>query len=457
MIQFGLPDGFLWGAACSSFQMEGGADAEGRGPSVWDEFPKRFPERFYQGATPAVAADFYHRYRDDVSMMRDLGLKSFRLSVSWSRVMPEGRGRVNEPGIDFYNRVFDALLANGIEPFVDLYHWDLPWALAVEGGFNNPRIVDHFEAYARLCFGRFGDRVKYWSTMNEPGAINYFNPFDPATLDRTKFRRWQMHVLLMHFAAVRAYRDRRLPGKIGAVIAHVPMYPRSLADSDRRAAALRQDEVTNVWLDPMLKGTYPELLAGHPDVGPFLPPNLRDRISNAFAPMDFLGMNYYTPAVVGHKASMFLEADNAKPFAAETDVGFVVYPQGLFDSLRYVRERYGDVEVYITENGFGTNRETRPADDPADRNRVEFLREHLREVVRCLEAGFKVKGYFYWSLFDTYEAMSGYRLCFGLLHVDFKTLRRNPRWSWFYYRDCIASNSVVPDIPEQATLTPGGP
>lgn len=444
MIRFDLPAGFLWGAACSAFQMEGGADADGRGPSVWDEQSRLQPERFYKGQTPAVTADFYHRYPEDIALMRELGLKSFRLSISWSRVLPLGRGRVNEAGIAFYNRVINTLLENGIQPFVDLYHWDLPWALAGEGGFNNPRIVDDFAAYARLCFERFGDRVLYWSTMNEPSAYGHFNPFDPANKDRAKFRRWQMHVLLMHFAAVREYRRMSLPGKIGAVIAYVPIYPRSLSEPDCMAAALQQDEVTNIWLDPLLKGAYPGTFAAHRDVAPVLPEGLLDHIGTSFAPMDYLGVNYYTPAVVGFKAGTHLDSEPAKPFAAETDTGFITYPPGLFDSLRYIRERFGDVELYITENGFGTDREKIPAEELDDTARVGYIREHLRELVRCLQAGFRVRGYYYWSLFDTYESTSGFRYCFGLLHVDFETLRRTPRRSWSYYRDCIARNAVAP-------------
>ena len=444
MINFAFPNDFLWGAASSAFQIEGGAADDGRGPSVWDVWARQRPDLFYQGTSPAVTADFYHRFADDVALMRELGLKSFRLSISWSRVLPLGRGAVNEAGLAFYDRLVDTLLENGIEPFVDLFHWDLPWALAQEGGFNNPRIIEDFEGYARLCFSRLGDRVRYWSTHNEPTVYSHFNPFDPANDEQAQLRRWQMHVLLMHFAAVRTYREMGLPGKIGAVVAYVPIYPRSLSEEDQTAARLQQDLGTNAWLDPMLKGTYPEELAAHPHMVAALPPELRARIDEAFTPMDFVGINYYSPAVTGYKAGALLDSETVKPFAAQSDSAFASYPPGLFDALHYVRERYGDVEIYITENGYASKRDGQLGAGLEDDARIDYLREHLREVARCRQAGINVRGYYYWSLFDTYESTSGYKYCFGLLQVDYDTLQRTPRRSWHYYRECIARNTVVP-------------
>jgi len=444
MIYFAFPNDFLWGAASSAFQIEGGAADDGRGPSVWDVWARQRPDLFYQGTSPAVTADFYHRYADDVASMGALGLKSFRLSISWSRVLPLGRGAVNEPGLAFYDRLVDRLLAHGIEPFVDLYHWDLPWALAQDGGFNNPGIIDDFARYARLCFSRLGDRVRYWSTHNEPTVYGHFNPFDPANDEPAQLRRWQMHVLLMHFAAVRAYREMRLPGKIGAVIAYVPIYPRSLSEEDQQAARLQQDLGTNAWLDPMLKGTYPEELAAHPHMVAALPPELRARIDDAFTPMDFVGINYYAPAVTGHKAGALLDSETVRPFAAQSDSHFVRYPPGLFDALHYVRARYGDVEIYITENGYASKCDGQPGAGLDDEVRIDYIREHLREVARGLQAGINIRGYYYWSLLDPYESTSGYRLCFGLMQLNRETLQRTPRRSWHYYRACIARNTVVP-------------
>ena len=444
MITFPFPPDFMWGAATSAFQIEGGASSDGRGPSVWDHMAATQPELFHERHTPAVAADFYHRYPDDIAQMKELGLNSFRLSLSWSRILPQGRGAVNKPGLDFYDRLVDTLLAQGIQPLVDLYHWDLPWALAQGGGFNNPGIVADFEHYARVCFERLGDRVSCWSTLNEPTVLSGFNPFDPANDDEAQLRRWQMHVLLMHFAAVRAYRGMGLSGKIGAVMAYVPVYPASLSKEDQTAARLRQHLVTNSWLDPMLKGTYPEELAQHPDMAAILPPDLQARIQEAFSPMDFVGVNYYTTSMVGHKPGAFLESDVVKPFAGQSESLKTVYAPGLYDSLNYLRQRYGDVELYITENGYATDREKPLGAGLEDPARIDFIREHLREVVRCLQAGIKVRGYFYWSLFDTFENTSAYRYCFGLLQVDFKTLQRSPRQSWYYYQKCIARNTVVP-------------
>ncbi|MFH2068804.1 MAG: family 1 glycosylhydrolase [Candidatus Omnitrophota bacterium] len=346
MIRFDFPSDFLWGAGSSSFQVEGGADADGRGPSVWDIYSLRYPDRFYRAQTPAIAVDFYHHYAEDVLLMRDLGLKTFRLSISWSRVLPNGRGPVNEPGLAFYDRLIDLLLKHNIKPFVDLYHWDLPWALAEEGGFSNPRIVADFEQYACVYFERLGNRVSYWNTMNEPAATSCFNPFAPENDDPVQLRRGELNILLMHFAAVQLYRAMNLPGKIGTVLAYVPYYSNSLSEADQTATRLQTDFVLGRWLDPMLKGTYPQSLMSHPHLASVLSAALQEKIGAAFTLIDFMGLNYYTPTVIANTPGAFLDSGGGEPFAAQQDYGFTIYPAGLYDSLQEFRARYGDIDIY---------------------------------------------------------------------------------------------------------------
>ncbi len=445
-ITFEFPRGFLWGTASSSFQIEGGADADGRGPSVWDAACRRYPEKFHRGATPEVSADFFHRYAEDAAAMNELGLKSFRFSISWSRVLPTGRGAVNDRGVDFYNRVIDALLANGIQPFVDIYHWDLPQALADEGGFKNPRIVQDFTRYAEICFRRFGDRVRLWSTMNEPSVMAFTGYAGGAHPPFEKDTRGALlaahHMLLMHYRVVRLYHSLKHNGRIGAVIAFVPMYPRTLADRDREAAGRHEDYTCNWWLEPMFKGRYPASVLAYPEVSGCMPGNYAEQLASEFEPMDLVGINYYGPACIGYKPGAFLEGDSFEHFYGQSDFELKMYPSGLFDSLIYLKGKYDNPEIYITENGFPHDTEDSGAAILEDDDRITYLREHLRAVSRSIKAGVKVRGYYWWSHFDSFESCSGYRYRFGLVHVDFNTLVRTPKKSWHYYRELIHNNAV---------------
>ena len=442
MIRFSFPDDFLWGTGCSAFQVEGAAFADGKGPSVWDAYSKRCPDEFHNGATPDDAADFYHRYEQDVAGMVELGLKSFRFSIAWPRIFPTGAGEVNAAGLDFYDRLIDLLLANGIEPLVDVYHWELPEALARQGGFLNDAIVGHFERYARLCFQRYGDRVKLWSTMNEPSACGFVGD-DPVYQPVSQRLKANGNILAMHFAAVRAFRQMKLPGKIGAVIPVVPMYTRSLSQADQAAAVRQGDYVHNIWLDPILRGAYPASLLGRHEITEHVDQAYVDAIARHYEPVDFIGLNYYNPCVVGYVKGCLLDAEPARPFEAQSDYGFSIYPQGIFDTILDIHRRYNGPEIYITENGIGRDStirtEAEMLDDP---DRIDYIREHLREVARAVTAGADVKGYYYWAHFDTFECRSGYRYCFGLNHIDRKTKQRMRTRAWYYYQSVIAAGIV---------------
>ncbi len=446
MIAFDFPERFLWGTGSSSFQIEGGSAEDGKGPSIWDAACAEYASRFSKGATPAVAADFYHRYREDIALMKELGLKSFRLSIAWPRIFPAGRGKPNESGAAFYDSVIDCLLEHGIEPFVDLYHWDLPQALQSEGGFENPRIIEDFVAYAGACFDRFGDRVKLWSTFNEPSVValsSYAHgAFPPYKNDLRSGLAAAHNVLLAHYGAIRRFREGGQQGKIGAVIAFVPVYPDSHAAEDAEAALRQQDFVSNWWLRPMFAGAYPESVLAEPEISGSMPDEFASSLAGKFAPMDFVGINYYSPARTAFCPFSSLRSRHVEVFYAQSDYGFLIYPQGLYDTLRYVKDTYGNPEVYVTENGIGNARSADVEGEIADMNRIHYIQEHLREVSRAIRSGCNVKGYYYWSHFDDFEAERGYDINFGLLHVDRDTLERTPRKSWHFYRECIARNRV---------------
>lgn len=376
--------------------------------------------------------------------MKELGLKSFRLSISWPRLFPEGGGALNETGAAFYNSVIDCLIEHQIEPFVDLYHWDLPQTLQNVGGFENPQIIEHFTYYAETCFRLYGDRVKLWSTFNEPSVIAlssyYHKAFPPYKDDLGAALRASQNLLLMHYAAVRKYHSMRLGGKIGAVIAFVPVYPETPGSLDDGAAVRQEDIVCNWWLRPMFKGEYPESVIQDPEYLAAMPENFADELRRAFVPMDFVGINYYYPALTAYCPESHLRSKHVEVYYGQSDYGFPIYPAGLYDSLRYISEHYDNPEIYLTENGLGTSRFPTMDQEIDDENRIEFLREHLRQLSRAIRAGCNVCGYYYWSHFDDFEGDAGYDINFGLLHVDRETLARTPRKSWHYYKRCIEAN-----------------
>lgn len=447
MFSFTFPQDFVWGTAASSFQIEGAADVDGRGPSIWDVAARAYPEKFWNEESPDHAADFYYWFEEDIKSMKDLGIRSFRFSISWSRILPNGHGEINQKGIDFYNKVIDTLLSHGIEPFIDLYHWDLPQALADIGGFKNVKIIWYFKQYAKICFEQFGDRVRYWSTMNEPSVMAfssyYHGAYPPFEKDLQGALLAAHHMILMHYEAVRMFRSLQLPGEIGAVIAFVPIYPDSHSDQDRLAATYQFDFVCDWWLQPIFKGTYPKALLELAEFRAQMPQGYEEELKAAFAEMDFVGLNYYNPARCCYEPDSLLKSKSVENFYAQTDYGFTVYPQGLSDMVNYMREVYGNPKMYITENGIGDDSvKLSPEALVEDKHRIDYLREHLRELSRTILNEGNVQGYFYWSNTDTYEATSGTRFRFGLIHVDYATRNRTMKKSWHYYREVIGHNAV---------------
>jgi beta-glucosidase len=446
-----FPPDFLWGAATSAYQIEGSPLADGAGPSTWHRFAHS-PGRVHGGHTGDIACDHYRRWRDDVALMQSLGLQAYRFSVSWSRIFPEGTGAVNEAGLDFYERLVDALGEAGIAPFLTLYHWDLPAALDDRGGWLNPDSPLWFAEYAHAVHRRLGDRVATWATLNEPWVVidGGYRMGAHAPGHRSIFEapRAAHHLLRAHAHGVRALRDGGAD-RVGIVINLEMKHPATDRPEDVAAAARAHAYFNRQYLDPLVLGTYPDELAEIYGAG--WPGYTDADAAQTREPLDFLGVNYYSRSVVRHDPAH--EPDGAPRIrqdrATHTTLDWEVYPDGLTEALRWVTERYGPLPLYVTENGAAFYD---PPQVPAsgvveDPLRVDYFRSHIAAVERAVAAGADVRGYFAWSLLDNFEWAAGYRPRFGLVHVDYETQVRTPKRSAHVYRDIIRSNGAAIRTP----------
>jgi len=438
-----FPEHFLWGAATSAYQIEGSPLSDGAGPSIWHRFAHT-PGRIHEGDTGDVACDHYRRFREDVALMRELGLKAYRFSIAWPRVLPQGTGAVNSKGLDHYERLVDALRASGIEPLVTLYHWDLPAALDDRGGWLNPESAQWFAEYSQVVFRRLDDRVRLWATLNEPWVVTdggyLHGALAPGHRSPYEAPRAAHNLLRAHAASVAAYRTVGRH-QIGLTVNLEPKHPASSSAEDVAATERASAYMNRQYLDATLKGRYPEELK---DIfGEAWPGWTAEEVSALRAPIDFLGINYYTRSVTradpGHwplgSAAVRQEG------ASYTETGWEVYPQGLEEILAWVKQRYGEVPLYVTENGAAYPDPARPTGGRVeDPSRVAYLREHLRALRRALVAGCDVRGYFVWSLLDNLEWAHGFSKRFGIVHVDFGSQQRTPKASAHFYSSVIASN-----------------
>jgi beta-glucosidase len=437
-----FPETFLWGTATSAYQIEGSPLADGAGPSIWQRFAHT-PGRVDNGDTGDVACDHYRRFADDVALMRSLGVNAYRFSTSWSRVLPSGRGPVNPAGLDFYDRLVDTLLTHGIEPMLTLFHWDLPAALDDRGGWLNPDVAQWFADYAAVMFTRLDDRVTLWATLNEPWVVTdggyLHGVLAPGHRSRFEAPIATHHLLRAHGAAVQAYRARGRH-RIGAVVNLEPKYPASVDAADRDATRRADAYMNRQYLDPLLLGRYPEEL--REIFGEAWPEWPADDFALIRQPIDFLGVNYYTRNVTRFDPAAWpLRAGPVRQKRATyTETGWEVFPRGLTDTLVMVKERYGNVPIYVTENGAAFfDPPVAEGDHLADPLRVDYLRKHITAVHAALAAGVDVRGYFVWSLLDNFEWALGYAKRFGLVHVDFETQTRTPKDSAHFYSKVIAS------------------
>ncbi len=440
-----FPANFLWGAATSAHQIEGSPLADGAGENIWHRF-SHAPNNIADQTTGDVACDHYHRFRDDVLLMRELGIGAYRFSTSWSRVVPNGVGRVNQAGLDFYSRLIDTLLENHIQPMLTLYHWDLPQALEERGGWADPQSADWFAEYAHLMYRTFDDRVRLWCTINEPWVIvdqGYVEGrHAPGRRDTAEAAAVSKNLLRAHAAAVEAY---RAVGKhaIGLVVNLVPIHPASDSDADHQAAQRLDAYLNRQFLDPVLLG---EMLPELPRMfGAAWPDWTADELRRIRQPIDFVGVNYYLRLVVRDdpRAGPARASAVTQPNCPHTAMGWEIYPPGLTETLLWVKQRYGDIPLYITENGAAFDdvlRPNRAVDDPL---RVQYLKEHLRAARAAIEEGVDLRGYFVWSLLDNFEWACGYSKRFGIVHVDFDSQRRLPKSSARFYSNVIRTNGAA--------------
>ncbi|HEX4633287.1 MAG TPA: GH1 family beta-glucosidase [Gemmatimonadales bacterium] len=435
-----FPEDFLWGAATSAYQVEGSPLADGAGPSIWHRF-SHSPGLTAGGETGDVACDHYRRWSEDVALMAELGLNAYRFSLSWSRILPDGRGRVNQAGLDFYSRLVDALLAKNIQPNVTLYHWDLPAALDDRGGWLSPDSPGWFADYARVAFKALGDRVKMWATLNEPWVVvdgGYLHgALAPGHRNIFEAPRVAHHLLLSHGAGVQAYRAEGR-GKIGIVVNIEPKHAASQDPGDLAAVRRADAYMNRQYLEPVLGHPYPAELA---DIyGPGWDERVQQDIPKIAQPIDFLGINYYTRGLTRNdpSAAPVRTAPVRVPGAAYTETGWEVYPAGLTETLLWVKERAGGLPLYVTENGAAF-----PDPQIEDHSRVSYYREHLRAALDARRQGVDLRGYFAWSLLDNFEWSLGYAKRFGIVHVDFTTQKRTLKASARAYRDVITSRGGV--------------
>ncbi len=442
-----FPKGFGWGAATSAYQIEGAARVDGKGESIWDRFAHT-PGRIRDGTTADVACNHYERWPEDVELMAGLGLGAYRFSISWPRILPTGRGRVNQPGLDFYSGLVDGLLAAGIEPVVTLYHWDLPQALEDEGGWLNRATVDAFADYARIVADFLGDRVTYWATINEPwvAADHGYGSGWHAPGETGSAIPVGHHLLLAHGRAVEVMRDRRPAARLGIVLNLAPQIPASETEEDATAAELG-DGVLNRWyLDPLTGRGYPEDVRAHFDLD--LSHVFPDDLTTIAQPLDFLGVNYYFPNRVAATTDPAGKlAWSQVPAGPRTEMGWEIYPQGLTEILQRVDRDYRFPEYYVTECGAAFADEVSETGNIDDQDRIDYLAGHLAAAHRAISAGVPLRGFFVWSLLDNFEWSEGYTKRFGIFHVDFDTLERRPKASSRWLSHVIERNGLSAPQP----------
>jgi beta-glucosidase len=447
----GFPPDFVWGTATAAYQIEGAAAEDGRGPSVWDVFCKKAGTVF-EGHTGDVACDHYHRSSEDVALLKQLGVRSYRFSLSWTRLLPDGRGRVNEKGLDFYKRLLDQLEGAAIRPLVTLFHWDYPQALFDKGGWLSRDSAAWFADYASLAVARLGDRVKTWVTQNEPSVYigeghvrGTHAPGLKLTIPEALVT--AHNSMRAHAQAVQAIRAGKHGGatQVGYVLALGVYHPASDSREDLDAARALMFAVDGKsfwnnawWMDPVLSGTYPE--DGLRAYGSQVPKELEQDVAGMKQPLDFLGLNIYTSRAAQRSKAGLPESLGVPPGYPRSGVDWQpIMPQALYWGPRLVHERYG-LPIFITENGLSTRDQVFLDGEVHDPQRVDYLHRSLAELSRAIRDGVPIRGYYHWSLLDNFEWADGYKQRFGLVYVDYRSLRRVPKDSYHFYRNIIASN-----------------
>jgi beta-glucosidase len=440
-----FPKDFVWGAATASYQIEGAWDEDGKGESIWDRFSHTLG-KVDNGDTGDVACDHYHRWGEDIALMKDLGLNAYRFSVAWPRVLPQGSGAVNQMGIDFYSQLVDALLEISIEPFVTLYHWDLPQALQDQGGWPARMIVDPFLEYADVISNALGDRVKNWTTFNEPWVSAFVGYAEgrhaPGHMDINEALAAAHHLMVAHGRAVPVIRENCADANVGIVLNLTPQEPASPSQADRKTATWVDGYINRWFLDSLVGRGYPQdMVNSYGNAMEFVQPGDMEAIA---IPLDYLGINYYTRGIA--RSEDIREEDNLPPSVTRgeeiTEMDWEVYPKGLYNMLGRLHFDYNFPAIYITENGAAFPDRVSPdgqVDDPA---RLSYIKRHLEMTHKAIQIGVPVKGYFAWSFLDNFEWAFGYTKRFGIVYVDYETQKRIPKSSAQWYRRLIRENTI---------------
>lgn len=460
MKKYTFPEGFLWGAAASATQTEGASREDGKAQNIWDYWYETEPERFNENIGPEMTSDFYHQYKVDIKRMKDIHLNSFRTSISWSRLLPDGKN-INQEGSAFYHRVIDELLEAGIKPIINLFHFDMPMHLQEKGGWENREVVEAFAYYARTVFELFGDKVELWTTFNEPivpvemGYLNHYHY--PCVVDMKRASVVAYHSMLASAKAIRNYRELNQNGQIGIILNLTPSYPGSQDKEDIRAAEIVDLFFNRSFLDPSVLGEYPaeliQLLDEH-DLTPSKQEGDKELIRKNV--VDFLGVNYYQPRRVKKKESPVNTGEDVMPEdffdpyvwpdrRMNPYRGWEIYEKGLYDIAINIKENYGNIPWYVAENGMGVANEERFMDDAGmiqDDYRIEFYEEHLKWLHKGIEEGSNCFGYHVWTFMDNWSWLNAYKNRYGFYRVDLKDRQRSLKKSGHWFKQVIDQNGL---------------
>ncbi len=439
-----FPRDFIWGVATAAYQIEGAWNEDGKGESIWDRF-SHIPGKISDGSTGDVACDHYHLYKEDIKIIKELGVKSYRFSIAWSRVFPDGKGKPNMKGMDFYKRLAESLIENGITPAVTLYHWDLPQKLQDIGGWANRDVTDYFGEYAGFVFKELGDKVPIWITHNEPEVVSFVGNWEgrhaPGITDFSNALLVSHNLLLSHGKAVRAYREMGQKGEIGITLNLNPVYPATDNIEDMNAAK-RFEQYHNRWfLDPVLKGEYPEEILEWYQKRVVLPDTLKEDLEIISTPVDFLGINNYFSSYIKNSESNWpVHFEAAMTGKDKTSIGWEIYPVGMYDLLMFLHKNYKGTKLIITENGAAFDDSVNSSGKVEDKKRLGYLNGYIEQVHRAIQDGVNLKGYYVWSLMDNFEWAHGYTKRFGIVYVDYATGKRIIKESGLWYKELIKNN-----------------
>lgn len=444
MTQLVFPKSFIFGTATASYQIEGAWNKDGKGENIWDRFSHQ-PGNVLNGDTGDVACDHYHRYEEDIQLMKELGIDSYRLSISWARIFPEGAGGINQKGVDFYIKLLHLLQQAGIKPAVTLYHWDLPQKLQDKGGWANRESIQWFNDYAKFCFEKFGQYVDKWITFNEPWVSAFlgyaYGNHAPGIRDYHTALQVSHHILLAHGQAVKSFRQGNYTGKIGITLNVSEFYPFSQREKDIQAASRAKKELVDLFLSPIYKKRYPQALFNwYKDLN-LLPDIKEGDLDKIAQPVDFLGINYYlTHSTIFDETNWPLKTKTVSRGLPTTDMEWEIHPEGLYDILNYIQKTYNPNAIEITENGRASKDVVNFDGNVLDYDRIDYLERHFSEAVRAINDGVKLTAYYIWSMLDNFEWAFGYSKRFGIVYVDFKTGERIPKQSYYWYKKLIEEN-----------------